>query len=192
MDFLFQRPPKPLQYWPEPPPAPSDFVKPRNFAEKHFGQWCRNLTLDRHVQCPKASPFHWYICCGDDGTECCFGIQTWAYVVFGSLALIFSIATVFWLYLGPTNYSGAKVVDTSKRQRQQQHNNGCLPAEAGKGYGDSSSTTVLPRSPTVVSVDDDNILSSPEGTLLTGSSPSPNSIGKCADDDEQQQCPATP
>uniref|UniRef100_A0A914GWJ5 Uncharacterized protein n=1 Tax=Globodera rostochiensis TaxID=31243 RepID=A0A914GWJ5_GLORO len=191
MDFLFQRPPKPLQYWPEPPPAPSDFVKPRNFAEKHFGQWCRNLTLDRHVQCPKASPFHWYICCGDDGTDCCFGIQTWAYVVFGSLALIFSIATVFWLYLGPTNYSGAKVVDTSKRQRQQQqHNNGCLPT--GKGYGDSSSTTVLPRSPTVVSVDDDNILSSPEGTLLTGSSPSPNSTGKCADDDEQQQCPATP
>ncbi|KAL3075588.1 hypothetical protein niasHS_006342 [Heterodera schachtii] len=117
MDFFFQSPPKPLQFWPNPPPVPANFARPQTFREKHFGQWCRNLTLDRHIQCPRASPFHWYICCGDDGTECCFGIQSWVYVIFGSLAMVFFMAALFWLYLGPTNYDGgsanAKVVDTT-------------------------------------------------------------------------------
>lgn len=41
-----------------------------------------------HHQCPQGSFIHWYTCCGVDNTDCCFGIQTWFYVVSGFLMLV--------------------------------------------------------------------------------------------------------
>ncbi|KAH7714716.1 hypothetical protein AAVH_17915 [Aphelenchoides avenae] len=52
----------------------------------------RSRSEGRQTQCPRGSPFHWYVCCGKDNTECCFGVQTWCYVVFG-LFIISNIIT---------------------------------------------------------------------------------------------------
>ncbi|KJH42601.1 hypothetical protein DICVIV_11401 [Dictyocaulus viviparus] len=49
--------------------------KPTNWNEKNLGQWCRNFTVNQHTQCPQASPFHQFDCCGTHNTECCFAIQ---------------------------------------------------------------------------------------------------------------------
>nr|CAD2171048.1 unnamed protein product [Meloidogyne enterolobii] len=102
-EFLLQNPPKPVQAWPpEPPPISINFTRPNAWADKHFGQWCRNLTLDRHTQCPSGSPFHWYICCGETMTDCCFGIQTWLIIMSFSIFTVFFALLIFTFWLGPS------------------------------------------------------------------------------------------
>uniref|UniRef100_A0A915EW75 Uncharacterized protein n=1 Tax=Ditylenchus dipsaci TaxID=166011 RepID=A0A915EW75_9BILA len=71
----FQKPPQPLVVWPATVPKQENLERPKTYDEKNFGQWCRNFTVNRHTQCPEASPFHWFVCCGEDGIECCGGIQ---------------------------------------------------------------------------------------------------------------------
>ncbi|KAI6228255.1 Protein of unknown function DUF2650 family-containing protein [Aphelenchoides besseyi] len=80
--------PKPLAIWEDPVPT---LTKPQSWREKSFGQWCRNFTTNSHVQCPQGSPVHWYYCCGHMNTECCLGLQTWTFVIFGSLIVLFLI-----------------------------------------------------------------------------------------------------
>nr|CAD2185599.1 unnamed protein product [Meloidogyne enterolobii] len=102
-EFLLQNPPKPVQAWPpEPPPISVNFTRPNAWADKHFGQWCRNLTLDRHTQCPSGSPFHWYICCGETMTDCCFGIQTWLIIMSFSIFTVIFALLIFTFWLGPS------------------------------------------------------------------------------------------
>ncbi|KAH7708163.1 Protein C08H9.15 [Aphelenchoides avenae] len=84
--------PRPLSVWEDLPRMPESFERPKSYDEKNFGQWCRNMTTNTQTQCPRGSPFHWYVCCGKDNTECCFGVQTWCYVVFG-LFIISNIIT---------------------------------------------------------------------------------------------------
>ncbi|KAI1708821.1 protein SUP-1 [Ditylenchus destructor] len=85
--------------WADLPERPHDFQRPKRWKDKNFGQWCRNLTINRHTQCPPASPFHWFVCCGESGVECCGGIQTWAYFVFGSLFMSAFIIFSFYVLL---------------------------------------------------------------------------------------------
>uniref|UniRef100_A0A0K0CY21 WAP domain-containing protein n=1 Tax=Angiostrongylus cantonensis TaxID=6313 RepID=A0A0K0CY21_ANGCA len=51
--------------------------KPTSWSEKSLGQWCRNFTVNEHTQCPEASLFHQFDCCGGNNTECCFALQGW-------------------------------------------------------------------------------------------------------------------
>ncbi|KAK6736594.1 hypothetical protein RB195_019346 [Necator americanus] len=71
--------------------------KPTKWSEKNLGQWCRNFTVNQHTQCPQASVFHQFDCCGRHNTECCFAIQGWL-VVLGSLSA-FVMAASFLFYL---------------------------------------------------------------------------------------------
>ncbi|VDL63495.1 unnamed protein product [Nippostrongylus brasiliensis] len=59
--------------------------KPTTWSEKNLGQWCRNFTVNEHTQCPQASVFHQYNCCGEHETECCFAIQGWV-IILGSFS----------------------------------------------------------------------------------------------------------
>lgn len=56
---MFHDPPKPLDVWLRPVQVADDVSRPASWQTKSFGQWCRNMTIDRHMQCPEASPFHW-------------------------------------------------------------------------------------------------------------------------------------
>ncbi|KAJ1372508.1 hypothetical protein KIN20_034679 [Parelaphostrongylus tenuis] len=73
--------------------------KPTSWSEKNLGQWCRNFTVNQHTQCPEASLFHQFDCCGVNNTNCCFAIQGWVFVVvsFASIAAIVSFS--FYLLL---------------------------------------------------------------------------------------------
>ena len=80
---------------------PADFERPARWADKHFGQWCRNISMNKETQCPSGTPFHWYICCGEGMADCCFGIQTWVIIIFGSLFMVLLAVLLFALWLGP-------------------------------------------------------------------------------------------
>lgn len=43
---IFHDPPKPLAVWQDPFPMPETFQRPIEWNKKHFGQWCRNFTID--------------------------------------------------------------------------------------------------------------------------------------------------
>uniref|UniRef100_A0A914CC49 Uncharacterized protein n=1 Tax=Acrobeloides nanus TaxID=290746 RepID=A0A914CC49_9BILA len=77
----------------------NDQPKPKTWTEKNYGQICRNFTINRHIQCPEGSFIHWYVCCGADNTECCFGIQSWALVVFGCLSIVGLLILAHFLLL---------------------------------------------------------------------------------------------
>ncbi|KAI6242661.1 hypothetical protein M3Y99_00171200 [Aphelenchoides fujianensis] len=77
VDGIFEEP-KPLDIWQDPVPSA---VRLQSWKEKSYGQW--------------------YFCCGENNTECCLGLQTWTFVVFGSLivlALIICLLSVLAYY----------------------------------------------------------------------------------------------
>lgn len=43
---IFHDPPKPLAVWQDPFPMPETFQRPLKWNKKHFGQWCRNFTIN--------------------------------------------------------------------------------------------------------------------------------------------------
>ncbi|PIC43255.1 hypothetical protein B9Z55_004053 [Caenorhabditis nigoni] len=73
----------------------STIVRPKNWAEKNLGQWCRNFTVNEHTQCPQASAFHQFDCCGQHETECCFAIQGWVIVILIIVGTCASIVLIF-------------------------------------------------------------------------------------------------
>ncbi|CAI4226576.1 unnamed protein product [Auanema sp. JU1783] len=103
--------------WPEITQEDGHFLrpKPRNWREKHLGQWCRNFTIHKHTQCPEATMFHEYHCCGDTSTECCFAVQGWLYVVGGISSITTTAIFIFYLLLKmnkiclPNNYTNKPV-----------------------------------------------------------------------------------
>ncbi|CAB3411381.1 unnamed protein product [Caenorhabditis bovis] len=78
--------------------ATHSLVKPKNWAEKNLGQWCRNFTVNIHTQCPQASAFHQFDCCGPHETDCCFAIQGWV-IVYGAVIGSCSIITLIFSLL---------------------------------------------------------------------------------------------
>uniref|UniRef100_A0AC35F3U2 Uncharacterized protein n=1 Tax=Panagrolaimus sp. PS1159 TaxID=55785 RepID=A0AC35F3U2_9BILA len=85
--------------WDELPHLPEEYKKPQTWKEKNFGQWCRNFTVGVHRQCPHGSFIHWYNCCGENNTECCFGIQTTFLVLFGWIAIVAMLCCVWGILL---------------------------------------------------------------------------------------------
>ncbi|TKR64745.1 hypothetical protein L596_025233 [Steinernema carpocapsae] len=85
--------------WDEPTPVSHLTRKPVTWSDKHYGQWCRNYETNVHRQCPQASFAHWYTCCGPEGTDCCFGIQPWVYVVGGALLSVAFVTSIFYALL---------------------------------------------------------------------------------------------
>ncbi|VDP02177.1 unnamed protein product [Heligmosomoides polygyrus] len=73
--------------------------KPTTWSEKNLGQWCRNFTVNRHTQCPQASAFHQYNCCGEHNTDCCFAIQGWVIIVTSFVSFAFVVSFLFYLML---------------------------------------------------------------------------------------------
>uniref|UniRef100_A0A0K0ES73 CX domain-containing protein n=1 Tax=Strongyloides stercoralis TaxID=6248 RepID=A0A0K0ES73_STRER len=88
-----------LAIWDDMVPFNKNLPRPLTYDDKNFGQWCRNFTTNQHVQCPEASPIHWYVCCGPSGTDCCFGLQTHIYVLGGGFVLVLFIIALYSLYL---------------------------------------------------------------------------------------------
>ncbi|VDN08172.1 unnamed protein product [Thelazia callipaeda] len=76
-----------------------EYPKPTSWANKNYGQWCRNQTIGRHIQCQMGSVLHLYTCCGETGTECCFQLQPTATAYLLSMALLIVISSVFYLLL---------------------------------------------------------------------------------------------
>ncbi|GMT14921.1 hypothetical protein PFISCL1PPCAC_6218 [Pristionchus fissidentatus] len=86
--------------WPNPQDLPPSLKpKPKDWSEKNMGQWCRNLTTDRHTQCSLGSIAHRYDCCGDDGSECCFVMQGWVPFVLVGLIITFISSISFYFLL---------------------------------------------------------------------------------------------
>uniref|UniRef100_A0AC35U026 CX domain-containing protein n=1 Tax=Rhabditophanes sp. KR3021 TaxID=114890 RepID=A0AC35U026_9BILA len=85
--------------WDDMLPSDKNVPRPKTHLQKDYGQWCRNFTINQHVQCPEASPLHWYVCCGESGTECCFGIQTPMYVIIGGLLCVAIIVALYSFFL---------------------------------------------------------------------------------------------
>ncbi|MFH4974318.1 hypothetical protein AB6A40_001027 [Gnathostoma spinigerum] len=89
-----------FEVWPERvEDGRENFPKPTSWDDKNYGQWCRNRTAGRHVQCPMGSVIHLYVCCGDDGTACCFRIQPTVVAYGGGLIFIISVSVIFGLLL---------------------------------------------------------------------------------------------
>jgi hypothetical protein len=55
-------------------------------------------------------PFHWYICCGEGMADCCFGIQTWVIIIFGSLFMVCMFFALFRLNLLIFSFSKCQVL----------------------------------------------------------------------------------
>ncbi|VDM39717.1 unnamed protein product [Toxocara canis] len=88
------------EVWPDPvDDGRENFPKPTSWEDKNYGQWCRNRTIGRHVQCQMGSSFHMYVCCGEDGTECCFRLQPIVIAYGGGLGSIFVVSLIFGLLL---------------------------------------------------------------------------------------------
>uniref|UniRef100_A0A915PHU7 Uncharacterized protein n=1 Tax=Setaria digitata TaxID=48799 RepID=A0A915PHU7_9BILA len=78
----------PIEVWPDPVDDGRErFPKPTSWSDKNYGQWCRNRTISRHIQCQMGSALYYYTCCGETGTECCFRLQP--AVIAYSLSVIF-------------------------------------------------------------------------------------------------------
>ncbi|KAL6736717.1 hypothetical protein Aduo_007037 [Ancylostoma duodenale] len=90
-----------LVIWPDPvnDEAKLSRPKPTTWKEKNLGQWCRNFTVNQHVQCPQASVFHQFDCCGQHLTECCFAIQGWVIVLGSLIAFVVAASVAFYLLL---------------------------------------------------------------------------------------------
>uniref|UniRef100_A0A0N4ZBG4 Tetraspanin-8-like n=1 Tax=Parastrongyloides trichosuri TaxID=131310 RepID=A0A0N4ZBG4_PARTI len=88
-----------IAVWDDMVPFNKNLPRPLTYDDKNFGQWCRNFTINRHVQCPEASPIHWYVCCGATGTDCCFGLQTHIYLIGGGLIFVITIIAIYSIYL---------------------------------------------------------------------------------------------
>uniref|UniRef100_A0A8R1U2Y8 Uncharacterized protein n=1 Tax=Onchocerca volvulus TaxID=6282 RepID=A0A8R1U2Y8_ONCVO len=73
--------------------------KPTTWSNKNYGQWCRNRTIDRYIQCPMGSAFHDYTCCSETGTECCFRLQPTITAYLLSIIFLFIISLTFYLLL---------------------------------------------------------------------------------------------
>ncbi|CAI5440887.1 unnamed protein product [Caenorhabditis angaria] len=74
-------------------------IRPKNWSEKNLGQWCRNLSVNQHTQCPQASAFHQFDCCGPSETECCFAIQGWVIIILTIIAACSTITLIFTILL---------------------------------------------------------------------------------------------
>uniref|UniRef100_A0A8R1HPL5 CX domain-containing protein n=1 Tax=Caenorhabditis japonica TaxID=281687 RepID=A0A8R1HPL5_CAEJA len=101
----------------------STHVKPRNWSEKNLGQWCRNFTVNQHTQCPQASAFHQFDCCGPNETDCCFALQGWVIVILTVLGCCSTIIIVFFAFLKlnlicPIPYKSAAKLSTYAGIRQ--------------------------------------------------------------------------
>uniref|UniRef100_A0A0N5CG00 CX domain-containing protein n=1 Tax=Strongyloides papillosus TaxID=174720 RepID=A0A0N5CG00_STREA len=88
-----------LAVWDDMVPYNKNSPRPLTYDDKNFGQWCRNFTINKHVQCPEASPIHWYVCCGPHGTDCCFGLQTHIYIIGGGIIFVILMIALYSLYL---------------------------------------------------------------------------------------------
>ncbi|CAJ0605519.1 unnamed protein product [Cylicocyclus nassatus] len=87
--------------WPEPMEDEATLSKPKptTWKEKNLGQWCRNYTINQHIQCPQASAFHQFNCCGLHDTECCFALQGWLIVVLSMCSFAIAACLLFYLFL---------------------------------------------------------------------------------------------
>ncbi|CAD6197716.1 unnamed protein product [Caenorhabditis auriculariae] len=81
------------------PTSPTNQTKPSSWADKNLGQWCRNFTQNVHRQCPQASAFHQFDCCGHHNTECCFAIQGWVILIATMTACSSLLTLIFYVLL---------------------------------------------------------------------------------------------
>ncbi|PAV77959.1 hypothetical protein WR25_20108 [Diploscapter pachys] len=89
-------------YWPQLPPNTANSPAERLYSswkEKPMGQMCRNFTLNIRNQCPNASPFHEYVCCGSTGAQCCFAIQQWVIIMAAMFGVSTTVALIFFFLL---------------------------------------------------------------------------------------------
>ncbi|VBB31499.1 unnamed protein product [Acanthocheilonema viteae] len=88
------------EVWPDPvDDGRENYPKPTTWSNKHYGQWCRNRTVSRYVQCPMGSVLHCYSCCGEMGTECCFRLHPTFTAYLLSIAFIIVVSLIFYLLL---------------------------------------------------------------------------------------------
>ncbi|CAJ0585777.1 unnamed protein product, partial [Mesorhabditis spiculigera] len=73
--------------------------KPHTWREKPMGQWCRNVSANVHVQCPRASYAFQYDCCGETMAECCFALMGWVYLLLGCIVVVGISTLTFHLLL---------------------------------------------------------------------------------------------
>uniref|UniRef100_A0A0R3RWU3 CX domain-containing protein n=1 Tax=Elaeophora elaphi TaxID=1147741 RepID=A0A0R3RWU3_9BILA len=89
-----------VEIWPDPvDDGRENYPKPTTWSNKHYGQWCRNRTVNRYMQCPMGSAFHYYSCCGETGTECCFRLQPTVVAYLVSIVIVIIISLIFYLLL---------------------------------------------------------------------------------------------
>ncbi|KAM3718345.1 Protein SUP-1 [Dirofilaria immitis] len=88
------------EIWPDPVnDGREKYPKPTTWSNKHYGQWCRNHTINRYTQCPMGSAFHYYSCCSETGVECCFRLQPTIIAYLSSALFLVIISLIFYLLL---------------------------------------------------------------------------------------------
>ncbi|CAG9533717.1 unnamed protein product [Cercopithifilaria johnstoni] len=88
------------EIWPDPVDnGKENYPKPTTWSNKNYGQWCRNRTLSRYIQCPMGSTFHYYSCCGETATECCFRLQPTIVAYLLSLLFVIVVSLIFYFLL---------------------------------------------------------------------------------------------
>uniref|UniRef100_A0A8L7SXQ4 Uncharacterized protein n=1 Tax=Brugia malayi TaxID=6279 RepID=A0A8L7SXQ4_BRUMA len=88
------------EIWPDPvDDGREKYPKPTTWANKHYGQWCRNRTISKYIQCPMGSALHYYSCCGETDTECCFRLQPTVVAYLLSIVFLIVVSLAFYLLL---------------------------------------------------------------------------------------------